>query len=161
MARTAEAPRRPRLVRESPEPMAECPSCGTRMSLGAEGSTWSVSRPKDVADRLLLMMAGLEREELLVLLLDAKNKVVAQRTVYVGNVSASQVRVAELFTDAIRACVPRLIIAHNHPSGDPTPSADDLHLTAEAIAAGRLLDIEVLDHIVVGGGRFVSLRADG
>ncbi len=148
----------PRLIRETPEPMAECPSCGARMALGAEGATWTVHSPRDVAERLILQLAGLEREELLVLLLNTKNVVLGQTMVYQGNVSASLVRTGELFTEAVRRGAPRIILAHNHPSGDPTPSPDDLALTATAIAAGRLLDIEVLDHIVVGRDSWVSLR---
>ena len=148
----------PRLVRETPEPMAECPSCGARMALGAEGATWTVHSPRDVAERLILPLAGLEREELLVLMLNTKNMVLGQTTVYHGNVSSSLVRTGELFTEAVRRGAPRVILAHNHPSGDPTPSPDDLALTATAIAAGRLLDINVLDHIVVGRDSWVSLR---
>ena len=148
----------PRLVRETPQPMAECPGCGARMLLSAVGATWIVHSPRDVADRLILQLGGLEREELVVLMLNTKNMVVGQTTVYRGNVSASLVRVGELFTDAVRRGVARILIAHNHPSGDPTPSPDDLNLTASVIAAGRLLDIEVLDHVIVGGANFVSLR---
>jgi DNA repair protein RadC len=151
----------PRLVRETSVPMAECPNCHARMSLGTEGTTWTVRSPRDVADRLIMQLGSLEREELVVLLLNTKNVVVGQHTVYVGNVSSSLVRVGELFTEAVRRGVPRIILVHNHPSGDATPSPDDLHLTATAIAAGRLLDIEVLDHIVVGRTGFVSLRDRG
>jgi len=128
------------------------------MALGAEGATWTIRSPRDVADRLILQLGGLEREELLVLLLSTKNMVVGQVTVYRGNVSSSLVRTGELFTEAVRRGVARVILVHNHPSGDPTPSPDDLNLTASAIAAGRLLDIEVLDHVIVGGANFVSLR---
>ena len=84
-----------------------------------------------------------------------------EREVYRGNVSASLVRISELFSEAVRRNASGIVLAHNHPSGDPTPSPDDLHVTAEAIAAGRLLDIDVLDHIVLGNGRFVSLRDRG
>ena len=151
----------PRLIRETPEPTAECPACGARMALGAEGATWTVHSPRDVADRLVLQLGGLEREELLVLLLNTKNMVVAQVAVYRGNVSSSLVRTGELFTEAVRRGVARVILVHNHPSGDPTPSPDDLNLTASVIAAGRLLDIEVLDHIIVGGETYLSLRDGG
>ena len=138
--------------------MAECPHCGARMPLGIEGAHWTLRTPSDVADRLMIALGGLEREELHVLILDAKNHVLAQQRVYAGNVSASVVRVGELFTEAIRRSAPRIVIVHNHPSGDPTPSPDDLHLTATAIAAGRLLDIEVVDHVVIAGASYVSLR---
>jgi DNA repair protein RadC len=94
-------------------------------------------------------MVHLEREELHVLLLNAKNVVLEDVTVYVGNVSAALVRVSELFTPAIRRHAAGLLLVHNHPSGDPEPSPDDLHLTAEAIATGRLLDLPVLDHIIL------------
>ena len=113
------------------------------------------------ADRLVLQMGRLEREELWVVLLNTKNVVLRVVPVYRGNVSASLVRVGELFRDAVRLGASGLILAHNHPSGDPTPSPDDLHLTAEALAAGRLLDIELLDHLVVGHDAWVSLRDRG
>ncbi|HEY7599890.1 MAG TPA: DNA repair protein RadC [Candidatus Limnocylindrales bacterium] len=122
---------------------------------------WTIRAPRDVADRLAPQMGGLEREELRVLLLNAKNTVLRESTVYVGNVSSALVRVAELFRDAVRAHAAGLIVVHNHPSGDPEPSPDDLHLTAEAIAAGRLLDIPLLDHVIVAAGGYVSLRDRG
>lgn len=135
---------------------------GRRSQFGAAASSrWTIRAPRDIADRLLADMAGLEREELRVLLLNAKNTVLRQSTVYVGNVSAALVRVAELFRDAVRTHAAGLIVVHNHPSGDPEPSADDLHLTAEAIAAGRLLDIPLLDHVILAGDGYVSLRDRG
>jgi DNA repair protein RadC len=122
---------------------------------------WTIRSPRDVADRLLVEMGRLEREELRALSLNAKNVVQRVSTVYVGNVSASLVRVGELFRDAVRLDASGIVLCHNHPSGDPTPSPDDLHLTAEAIAAGRLLDVDVLDHIVIGHDAWISLRDRG
>jgi DNA repair protein RadC len=122
---------------------------------------WTIRSPRDVAERLAAPMGALEREELRVLLLNAKNSVLRETTVYVGNVSTALVRVAELFRDAVRAHAAGLIVVHNHPSGDPEPSPDDLHLTAEAIAAGRLLDIPLLDHVILAAGGYVSLRDRG
>lgn len=151
----------PRLIREGLVSIAECPSCGARMSLGTEGAQWTIRGPGDIGDRLILQFGQLEREQLWVVLLNVKNVVLVQELVYVGSVSAALVRVGELFTEAVRRCAPRIVLAHNHPSGDPTPSPEDLRLTASAIAAGRLLDIEVLDHLVIGGSRFVSLRGQG
>ena len=90
-----------------------------------------------------------------------RNHVLRAVTVYQGNVSAALVRVAELFRDAVRIHAANLILVHNHPSGDPEPSPDDLHLTAEAIAAGKLLDIGVLDHVIIAGDSHVSLRDRG
>jgi DNA repair protein RadC len=81
--------------------------------------------------------------------------------VYQGNVSAALVRVGELFRDAVRLNAAGVILVHNHPSGDPTPSPDDLHVTSEALAAGHLLDIALLDHLVIGHDAYVSLRDRG
>jgi DNA repair protein RadC len=134
---------------------------GRRLLADWPTGRWSVRSPSDVADRLVLQMGRLEHEELRVVLLNAKNVVLRVSTVYVGNVSASLVRVGELFREAVRLNASGLILVHNHPSGDPTPSPDDLHLTAEALAAGRLLDVEVLDHLVVGHDAWVSLRDRG
>lgn len=122
---------------------------------------WTIRSPRDLADRLMLQMGQLEREELRVVALNAKNAVLRLSTVYVGNVSSSLVRIAELFRDAVRLDASGIILVHNHPSGDPTPSPEDLHLTAEALAAGRLLDVDVLDHLVIAHDAWVSLRDRG
>ena len=134
---------------------------GRRLMADWPTGRWTIRSPHDVADRLMLQMGRLEREELRVVLLNAKNAVLRVATVYQGNVSSSLVRVGELFRDAVRLNASGVILVHNHPSGDPTPSPDDLHLTAEALAAGRLLDIDLLDHLVVGHDVFVSLRDRG
>jgi DNA repair protein RadC len=131
---------------------------GRRLLADWPTSRWTIRGPGDVAERLILQMGRLEREELRVVLLDTKNHVLRVTTVYQGNVSASLVRVGELFRDAVRLNAAGVILVHNHPSGDPTPSPDDLHLTAEALAAGRLLDIALLDHLVIGHDAYVSLR---
>lgn len=150
-----------RIVRDGSAATASCPHCGGRLELSAVGARWHVRHPADVADRLLLQLGALEHEELHVLLLDVKCGVIAQHRLYVGNVSSALVRVGELFGEAVRRHAGGVILCHNHPSGDPTPSPDDLHLTAEAVAAGRLLDIPVLDHLVIAGSTYVSLRERG
>ena len=134
---------------------------GRRLLADWPSGRWTIRSPADVADRLVLQMGRLEREELRVVLLNTKNVVLRIVTVYQGNVSASLVRVGELFRDAVRLNASGVILVHNHPSGDPTPSPDDLHLTAEALAAGRLLDVDLLDHLVIGHDAFVSLRDRG
>lgn len=134
---------------------------GRRLLADWPAGRWSVRAPRDLAERLLLQMGRLEREELRVVLLNTRNVVLAVQTVYVGNVSTALVRVGELFRDGIRRHASGLILVHNHPSGDPTPSPDDLHLTAETIAAGRLLDVAVLDHLIIGQDAYVSLRDRG
>ena len=106
-------------------------------------------------------MSALEQEHLRVLLLDRRNRVLEVVEVYKGSVNSSQVRVGELFKDAIRANASAVIVAHNHPSGDPTPSPDDVAVTRAIVQAGKLLDIDVLDHLVIGQGRWVSLKERG
>jgi len=134
---------------------------GRRLLADWPTARWTIRGPGDVAERLILQMGRLEREELRVVLLDTKNHVLRVSTVYQGNVSASLVRVGELFRDAVRLNAAGIILVHNHPSGDPMPSPDDLHLTAEALAAGRLLDIALLDHLVIGHDAYASMRDRG
>jgi DNA repair protein RadC len=134
---------------------------GRRMLADWPAARPTIRSPRDVADRLILQMGRLEREELRVVLLDTKNHILRVATVYQGNVSSSLVRIGELFRDAVRLNAAGVILVHNHPSGDPTPSPDDLHLTAAALAAGRLLDIQLLDHLVIGHDAYVSLRDRG
>ena len=125
----------------------------------------TIRSPRDVFDVVRRTATELigdsESEALLVFALNTKNLVIGMEVVYRGNVSASLVRVGELFRFAIRVNASAIIIVHNHPSGDASPSGDDLHLTAEALAAGRLLDVQVLDHIVVAGYEYRSLRESG
>lgn len=132
-----------------------------RVARAPSGTPWVVRTPGDAAEPLLDAMGSLEREELRVLLLDTKNVVVAERTIYRGNLAGSSVRVGEVYRDAVRRCAAAVLVVHNHPSGDPSPSSEDLRITAELAEAGRLLDIELLDHLVIGRGRWTSLRAAG
>jgi DNA repair protein RadC len=122
---------------------------------------WQIRTPADLAIRLMPVMGPLEREELRVALLNTRNVVTAVVTVYLGNLAGSSVRVAEVFRDAIRRNAAAIVVAHNHPSGDPAPSGEDLRITAELAAAGRLLDVELLDHLVITRDAWISLRALG
>jgi DNA repair protein RadC len=122
----------------------------------------TIRSPRDTLPILRKLLEDRETEALAVVLLDAKLHVIGVEVAYTGNVSASLVRVGELFRAAVRLNAAAIILGHNHPSGDPTASPDDLHLTAEAVAAGRLLDIELLDHIVIGAtGTYSSLHERG
>ena len=118
----------------------------------------SVCSPQDVAGLLMVEMGGLAQEELHVVLLNTKNHPLDIIMVYRGTLNSSAVRVAEVFREAVRRNAASIIIAHNHPSGDPTPSPEDVAVTREIVAAGKLLGVEVLDHLVVGKARWVSLR---
>jgi DNA repair protein RadC len=134
---------------------------GRRLAASRAEPGWRIRAPADVAERLVPAMRHLEHEELRVLLLNTKNVVTAAATVYAGNLAGSSVRVGEVFRLAVRRQAAAIVVVHNHPSGDPTPSADDLRITAELAEAGRLLDIELLDHVVVAADGWVSLRAMG
>jgi DNA repair protein RadC len=120
-----------------------------------------VRSPADLANLLMPEMAHLEQEHLRVVLLNTKNQVLAAPKVYVGSLNTSVVRVAELFREAIRQNSAAVIVVHNHPSGDPTPSPEDVAVTRQLAEAGELLDIEVLDHLVIGHQRYVSLKERG
>jgi DNA repair protein RadC len=134
---------------------------GRRAATSWPEPAWRIRTPADVGERLLPGMGGLEREELRVLLLNTKNVVTAMRTVYLGNLAGSAVRVGEVFRDAVRQQAAAIVVVHNHPSGDPSPSGDDLRITGELADAGRLLDIELLDHVVIGQRTWISLRSMG
>jgi len=114
--------------------------------------------PELAAAALAPHFAHLERESLVVALLSRKHRLMAVVPVYNGNVAGTSVRIGELFTEAVRRNSSGILLAHNHPSGDPSPSADDLRTTKDAAAAGRLLGIEVVDHLVFGAGRWISLQ---
>ena len=134
---------------------------GRRLLVTAPQARPQVRSPADAANLLMGEMGLLEQEHLRTLLLDTKNHVLGSPTIYVGSVNTSLIRVAEVFREAIRANCAGIIVAHNHPSGDPTPSPEDVAVTEQIVAAGKLLDIEVVDHLVIGHQRYVSLKERG
>ena len=115
----------------------------------------------DVANLLMTEMGLLEQESLRTLIMNNRNAVLAVHEVVRGSVNAAQVRIAEVFKEAIRANAPAIAIAHNHPSGDPSPSSADVTLTLELSRAAEILDIDLIDHLIIGDGRWVSLRRLG
>ena len=122
----------------------------------------AINSPQDVANLLSGEMATLDQEHLRVLLLNTRNQVLSIQEIYVGNVSGATVRASEVFRPAVRDNAPAIIVVHNHPSGDPTPSEADTSVTRDLVAAGKLMDIELLDHVVLGAGNsFVSLKEKG
>jgi DNA repair protein RadC len=120
-----------------------------------------IATPDDVVNLVGVEMAALEQEQLRVVVVDSKHRVQAIRTLYQGSVNQAQIRVAEVFREAIRLNGVAIIVVHNHPSGDPTPSSQDVLMTTELASAGKLLDVDVLDHLIIGRGRHVSLRRLG
>lgn len=134
---------------------------GRRLLIASPNERPQITSPADAANLLMPEMGLLEQEHLRVLLLDTKHHVLDSPTIYVGNVNTSVVRVCELFREAVKLNCPAIIVAHNHPSGDPTPSPDDIHITKQIVQAGKMLDIEVLDHLIIGLQRYVSMKERG
>ena len=134
---------------------------GRRLLVESPSERPTITSPGDAANLLLTEMSLLEQESMRVILLDTRNRVQAIQTVYQGSLNTTMVRVGELFREAVRANCAAIIVAHNHPSGDPSPSPEDVAITRDIVAAGKLLSIEVLDHLVIGQQRFVSLKERG
>ena len=120
-----------------------------------------IHSPKDAYEILKYFMECLDHEELWVVNLDTRNRIMSLVALYKGSVNSSQVRIGEVFNQAILEKSPAIIVAHNHPSGDPTPSPDDVSVTRAIGNAGKLLDIDVLDHLVLGRDHYVSLKERG
>jgi len=134
---------------------------GRRLLITSPEERPQVRSPADAANLLMLEMGLLEQEHMRLILLDAKNRVLDTPTIYIGSLHTSAIRVGELFREAVRGNCAAIIVAHNHPSGDPTPSPEDVKVTEQIVAAGKLLDIEVLDHLILGRQRYVSLKERG
>lgn len=134
---------------------------GRRLMVASPAERLQVRSPVDVANLLMLEMSLLEQEQLRVVLLDTKNFVIKVHTVYSGSLNSAVVRISEVFREPIRSNSASIAVVHNHPSGDPTPSPEDVRVTEMIVEAGALLDIAVLDHLIIGRNRFVSLKERG
>ncbi|MCU6711090.1 DNA repair protein RadC [Paenibacillus sp. J5C_2022] len=134
---------------------------GRRMIRSKLPDVLSVRSPKDAADYLMEDLRYLKKEHFVCLFLNTKNHIIARETLSMGTLNASLVHPREVFRAAIKCSSASIICAHNHPSGDPTPSPEDIHLTKRLAEAGQLVGIDILDHIVIGDGSFVSLKEQG
>jgi DNA repair protein RadC len=131
---------------------------GYRLSKEERNMRSAIQSPEDAAELVKYEMSALTHEELWVILLDTRNRHLQTEHIYKGSLNSSSVRIGEVFKTAIQRNAGGIIVVHNHPSGDPTPSPEDIAMTRALTEAGRLLDIEVLDHLVVAGNKFVSLK---
>jgi DNA repair protein RadC len=131
---------------------------GRRVAALEPNESQRIGTPADVAKMYMPEMSAFDREHMCVVLLNTKNQVIGSDDLYVGSVNAALVRPAEVFASAVRRNLPAVMVVHNHPSGDPTPSPEDVRLTRQLVEAGKLLDVEVLDHIVIGQGKYISMR---
>ncbi len=132
-----------------------------RLTLEGEDVRPQITSPQDAANLVVGEMAFLEQEHLRAILLDTRHRVLEIVTVSVGGLNTAGVRMGDLFREAVRSNASALIAVHNHPSGDPTPSAQDVAITRKMVEAGELLGVKVLDHLVIGRGRWVSLKERG
>lgn len=134
---------------------------GRRLCVFTEDIRPVIKKPEDVYTLLGDQMRLLTQEMFKVLVLNTKNEVMRVETVTIGTLNASIIHPRELFRPAIRAGANTVVLIHNHPSGDPEPSKEDILITKKLIDAGHVVDIEVEDHVIIGDGRFVSMRERG
>lgn len=131
---------------------------GRRLGMLQTEEKYQIKSPADAANLVMPEMTYLDHEQMRILVLDTKNQVVENICRYRGTVNSSVLRAAEVFRPAVIRNCPGVIICHNHPSGDPTPSPEDIQVTQQLVSAGRHLDIELVDHLIIGNHRFVSLK---
>ena len=119
-----------------------------------------IQSPADVAQLFIPFLGSLDHEELWVACLDTRNRLMCLVALYKGSVNTSQVRVGEVFRQAIIENATAIVVGHSHPSGDPTPSIDDVSVTHAIVQVGKLLDVDVLDHLIIaqGSGKWVSMK---
>ena len=130
-----------------------------RLLLPTDKEKYTIQSPQDAAALVRAEMEFLDHEELRVLVLNTKNQVEANLLLYQGTINSSVLRAAEIFRPAVTRKCPNIIVCHNHPSGDPTPSPEDIEVTEQLVQAGKVLDVELLDHLVIGHhSRFISLK---
>jgi len=134
---------------------------GRRIAVASPQERPVINSPADAANLIMYEMRALHQEEVWVLFLDVRNRFMGKHEVYKGSLNTSMIRLGDLFREAVKRNAAAVIVAHNHPSGDPSPSPDDVAVTRMMVEAGRLLDIPVHDHLVIGMGRFVSMKERG
>lgn len=134
---------------------------GVRSQLAVLDIRPHIESPADAAQLVMAEMGLLEKEHLKIIILDSRNRVQKVETVCIGSLNAAYVRIGEVFRPAIRENGAALILAHNHPTGDVTASKADIQLTRNLVKSGELIDIPILDHLIIGHGRFRSMREQG
>ncbi|WP_240374987.1 RadC family protein [Bacillus piscicola] len=134
---------------------------GRRIYTFQEDDRYVIRSPEDVADYVMDDMRFLTQEHFVVLCLNTKNEVIHRQTLFIGSLNSSIVHPRELFKEALRRSAASLICLHNHPSGDPTPSQEDIEVTKRLIECGRLLGVDILDHVIIGDQKFLSLKEQG
>ncbi len=134
---------------------------GRRLSSKQTDAKFTIRSPKDAASFLMADMTSLKQEHFVVLFLNIKNQVLHRQTIFVGSLNASIVHPREIFREAVRRSAASIVCAHNHPSGNPAPSPEDIAVTKRLMEAGSIVGIELLDHIIIGDHQFISLNEKG
>jgi len=134
---------------------------GKRMNAYKPDNNYIVRSPEDGANYVMEDMRKLSQEHFVTLFLNTKNQIIHQQTIFIGSLNASIVHPREVFREAVKRSAASIICAHNHPSGDPTPSQEDIHVTRRLVESGKMIGIELLDHLVIGDRKFVSLKEKG
>lgn len=134
---------------------------GRRIRQYIPDDNYVIRSPQDGANYVMEAMRHLNQEHLAVLFLDSKNQIIHKQTIFIGSLNASIVHPREIFREAVKRSAASIICAHNHPSGDPTPSEEDIHVTKRLVEAGKIMGIELLDHLIIGDRKFTSLKEKG
>lgn len=134
---------------------------GKRMNQYKPRNRYVIRSPEDGAEYVMEEMRQLTQEHFVILFLDTKNQITHQETIFIGTLNASVVHPREIFSQAVRRSAASIVAVHNHPSGVPTPSQEDISVTRRIAEAGKVIGIELLDHIIIGDRKFVSLKEKG
>ncbi|MBN9653830.1 DNA repair protein RadC [Halobacillus litoralis] len=134
---------------------------GKRMQKMKPVERYMIRSPEDGADFIMEEMRDLKQEHFICLFLNTKNQVLHRQTIFIGSLNASIVHPREVFKEAVKRSAASIICAHNHPSGDPTPSQEDIQVTRRLKECGKMIGIELLDHLVIGDRKFISLKEKG
>lgn len=134
---------------------------GKRMNEYKPEERYIIRSPEDGADYVMEEMRNLNQEHFVALFLNTKNQIMHRQTIFIGSLNASIVHPREIFREAVKRSAASIIVAHNHPSGDPSPSQEDIHVTRRLVESGKMIGIELLDHLIIGNRKFVSLKEKG
>lgn len=134
---------------------------GERMHSGSLDEKIQITSPQDVANFMMGKMEHLTQEKFIVLFLNSKNVVIKQKTIFIGTLNSSIVHPREIFSEAIKCASNAIVVLHNHPSGDTTPSKEDISVTNRLRECGEILGIDLLDHIIIGDHTYMSMVEDG
>jgi DNA repair protein RadC len=134
---------------------------GRRLSQKQVDTRFTIRSPQDAATFLMPEMSSLQQEHFVVLFLNVKNQILHRQTIFIGSLNSSIVHPREIFREAVKRSAASIICSHNHPSGNPTPSPEDIEVTSRLQEAGYIIGIELIDHVIIGDHQYISLKEKG